>query len=389
MYCNSNFLPSSLLLPDSSVISAHLLPLDGSKTKQSDTEMIECMESCNELQTYLYRPPINRFTLNYTDPVLENKYRRHCLDDITSSSASEGPKTQRTRALPNITNLFDLTLALVFFAVVAIACVVVLPVGIAFWIVLSLALLVQLLFLVCAVLESYPNKFCGSGFLKVLNRAFLGWLPRHVIHILVAALPACLVYSAFSCSMGVDHGPLQVPSPASPLDVSVTTASDVPLPYPYNLSELFFCMVLIVSLLHFCNFTLLSSWFKFLVVSLVGVVLLILVHSSICTVDSGEGISPLSETFSFLESNASRPAKAFARLPQGNLSTYWSLFSWTNRPPTLAFEMILVVLLLLLLIAFINYDVEVGYRLCYHGDVQVCLSDSAEMFYFYFVCFFF
>ena len=284
-----------------------------------DRQLLECINDESVAHDYLYNPKINMCTLSFTKPYLEAEYRKN----YTSSESLD--VTQPTLALPRYSGLCDVLISCFFFLLVVLCCfvcfsihttwIVVCVVGV----VIEVAILLPMIFTICL---SRPISIVHS---------LSSWYPRHLFGVIVTSLPSVAAYSAFCCSMfdqmrGRDR---------------------------------FYCMLVITTLLHYCNFTMLSSWMKSPLATITGAVLLILIGVGTC------------------------PKPPFIPPDIHSNATGWSgdiiapqIF--TGGQPFMWKLPILDIMLLLLLVWFLNREIEISYRLCYHGDVEA-VSDRQKI----------
>ena len=113
--------------------------------------------------------------------------------------------------------------------------------------------LLQVLLMLPHLCDVYLHDRAPTCLLS-MGRFFLGYTARHVLGALVASVPIAAVYSNFSCHM-FEH---------------------------VLKSDLIYALALIATLLHYCNFTVLSSWLKSSLATLSGLVLLILIAIGVC-----------------------------------------------------------------------------------------------------------
>ena len=291
--------------------------------EESDKQLMQCMEQDQGVQDYLYRPPINQCTLSFTEPWLESQYRNRYIQKRGSARA--------TFAQPQFSAMSDMFTSLAFYTMIAVCCFLGFTVRLPWILFCIVGFAIELTVFIPLVIDICTQ----TASLSCISR-LLGWYPRHVIGAVVASIPPIAVYVNFCCDMfsSVDN------------------------------SDLFYCMLLVVSLLHYCNFTMLSSWMKSSLSTLAGLVLLVLVAVGICwsSTDADGEIDAF---------NATMVTVGYVTADgnfTGNAST-GSIGIFSSDHP-LRFEIILNMLLLLLLIWFLNREFEINYRLSFHGDHQ-------------------
>ncbi|CAH1777194.1 unnamed protein product [Owenia fusiformis] len=313
-----------------------LVPINETLTKfrqvrdQSDIQLTKCIEENIMGVNYFYKPPINLFTLNFLRSEEEVEYRDHYLVDV---------QTVKTIASPRFSALFDMAISFLVMVIISVCCFMMFhptPQWIAFFcvgMILEIAVLIPLI----------RNIFIDNSeaeFGKIMT-FFTSWYPRHIVGVVIASLPSGAVYTNFSCELDND-------------------------------ADKFFAYLIVVSLLHFCNFSMFSSWMKSGLAIIAGAVLLILLSVGIC----GE-ISP---------ENAMTTVSIVVFNEPFNASEYNNTSSTTPSPglysrvghPVLRFEIILDMVLMLLLVCFLNREFEIAYRLSFHGDVEAA-ADKRQM----------
>lgn len=162
----------------------------------------------------------------------------------------------------------------------------------------------------------------------------LSWYFRNALGVIVATIPAFLVYISLSCDLAISD----------------------------NWHDRFFCFSMVVALLQYCNYTMLRSFVKNITAILVGSILIILLFLHPCTFpwsDNPEGTTSNSSNYNTTPTSFSI-TPTHSPIPE-------HLFSGRNM---LRFEIILNTLLLLFLICVINYEFENSYRLSFNASVK-------------------
>jgi len=281
-----------------------------------DRQLLECINEQSVAHDYLYNPKINQCTLSFTKSYLEAEYRKN----YTSSEPSD--VTHPTLALPRYSGLCDVIVSCVFFVLVVLCCFVSFNVHTTWIIVCVTGVVVEVTILLPVILS-----VCLSRRISIIHR-LSSWYPRHLCGVIVTSMPSVAAYSAFSCAMFDE----------------------------VSGSDRFYCLLVITTLLHYCNFTMLSSWMKSPLATITGVVLLILI---------GVGTCPLPVNFGNTTTYVPLEDIQFPEIFPGGEPILWKL-------------PILDILLLLLLVWFLNREIEISYRLCYHGDVEA-VSDRQKI----------
>jgi len=283
-----------------------------------DRQLLECMNDESVAHDYLYNPKINKFTLSFTKSYLEAEYRKN----YTSPESSESPPTL---ALPRYSGLWDVIVSCFFFLLVVLCCFVSFKVHTTWVIVCVVGVVIE-----AAILLAMFFNVCFSRPIPLVHK-LSSWYPRHLFGIIVTSLPSVAAYSAFSCSMFNE----------------------------VSGSDRFFCLLVITTLLHYCDFTMLSSWMKSTLATVAGIGLIFLLRFGTCPV-----LLPPDNVRDVTGRNISGDIPFPLIFDEGS-PLLWKL-------------PILDVMLLLLLVWFLNREIEISYRLCYHGDVEA-VSDRQKI----------
>lgn len=298
---------------------------------ETDKEMCEQMAAERNMQEHLHRPPINHLTLNFRKNSYETNYRQHYLDCNMDCDL--------TLAVPRLAAVVDMMVALTFILLLSIAIFLGLPLQPVWLGVFVLVLLVEVAMMAIITMDlCCRGRHTGLG--RILSAA-ANWYPRHAFGAVLAAVPAIAVYINFACS----------------------TFENIPG------QDLFYCVLLLASLVHFCNFTMLSSWMKSCLATTAGIILLILVVIGVCGPSAVEPL--MNTTIDYNVATATNDVSV-----KVNSSTVEDIMFGGQHP--LRWEIILNVILLLLLIFFLNREFEIGYRLSFHGDHQA-QQDQRQM----------
>ena len=197
-------------------------------------------------------------------------------------------------------------------------------------------MIIPLLADVCAKGKISPKIRQGAMF-------FARWCPRHIFGFFIASLPVAAVYANFSCGLFLI----------------------------VNTEQLYyFCFLIMVSLLHYQNFTMLSSWLKSCLAVLAGLILILILGLDICRISSAVVDNSTAYNLDSTTVNATATTLVLG-VPGLNDS------STSATPDVLAsikYEIIIDMFLLLCLICFLNREFEISYRHSFHGDVETVLD---------------
>ncbi|XP_076071082.1 adenylate cyclase type 9-like isoform X1 [Mytilus galloprovincialis] len=287
--------------------------------KINDQQIINCLQVDIKNKELFYRPPINQLTLSFLKNDLEHAYRNRYDEDL---------KYQNTVSSPRYHALLETVVSFIIFTLISICCFIIFNRNIAWITVFIVSLLIEVL----ALVHTFTDIKCHEK--KVADcpscvHFLSGWYCRNLVGAVLASIPVIAVYSNMSCELVLSS----------------------------MLQDRFFCYCIVMAMLHYCNFTMLSSWMKSMLAALAGLTLLILLGVELCVIPQ-----PVSTTMSVIlnvTGNATMPPY----LDATKYSTY--LFSGHHK---LIFELILDILLLFLLIWFLNREFEISYRVSFHGD---------------------
>ncbi|XP_071427756.1 adenylate cyclase type 9 isoform X2 [Pithys albifrons albifrons] len=305
-----------------------LLPLRFKNIREkTDAHFVDVIKEDSLMKDYFFKPPINKLSLNFLDQDLEMTYRKSYQVEVVKNAPV------KTFASATFSSLLDVFLSTTVFLILSITCflrhgMVAAPPPPAAVAVFVVAILLEVLSLVISIRMAFfleEVMACTKRLLEVIS----GWLPRHFFGAILVSLPALAVFSHFT--------------------------SDFETNIHYTM---FMCCAILITIVQYCNFCQLSSWMRSLLATVVGAVLLLLLHVSLCPGSSME-TPPLDLAQNF----SSRKSPCNSSMPGD-----------TKRPADLiGQEVVLVSFLLLLLVWFLNREFEVSYRLHYHGDVEADL----------------
>ncbi|XP_065336913.1 adenylate cyclase type 9 isoform X2 [Cloeon dipterum] len=285
--------------------------------KLSDLQMIRCVQEHSidpNDACYFSKKPLNRLTLFFKDAPMERDYRMlaHCAD----TSKITAPNTL---ASARLNTYLDLMVALLVFSLMAI--------GLSALFGFQHTAFVITLALAAAICFSVLTW--GAFRLICPKRPALCWYPWHVFGAVVLSLPALAVLTNFHCN-------------------SLFSAQVV---QPY-------CLLMLVALVHFCNFTQLNCWMKSAIAAVMAATFLALVaHSPGCDLNAAAFNSTAGANFTDVEDG------------QRVLGSAEQLFRQ---------EVYVDVFLLLLLIVLLNREFEISFRLSFHGNA-LAATDRARV----------
>jgi adenylate cyclase 9 len=299
--------------------------------EDEDKLLIESMEGNKEVETYLHRPPINNCTLSFLEARNERQYQNKYL---------KGDSSGKTLAAPRISAFCDMMVSVIFMTLISVACFLGFPIRLPWIIFFAFGMLVEVVFLIPLLLGICGNSSPSLRMLQLSHTVY----SRHICGGILTVLPAVAVLVNFWCN-------------------TFDSRSD---------TDAFLCIVLLVSLLHFFNFTMLSSWMKSSLATIFAIILVVLVVMGTCKDAPASTASPENVTMVY------DAVDSGALLMGINSSIPVTVFSLFDAEHPKRFEIILDVIIILLLIWYLNREFEIAYRLSFHGDLQA-LRDRQQM----------
>ncbi|XP_077305391.1 adenylate cyclase type 9 [Lithobates pipiens] len=305
-----------------------LLPLRFKNIREkTDAHFVEVIKEDSLMKDYFFKPPINRFSLNFQDNELETSYRASYQEEVMRMAPV------KTFASATFSSLLDVLLCFFIFLLLSIACFLKPPtVSISPTTLVLIALVVCGFLGVLSLLVSIRMAFyledmflCTRHLLEMIS----GWLPRHLIGTVLVSLPATVIFSNLTADF-----------------------------YTKIRYTMFLSSALLIPLVQYCNFCQLSSWLRSSLATVTGAALLILLYVPLFP--TGPVVLEESNTATNYSSSSPPPDILNPDSP----STPTCL---------LGPELAVAYFLLLLLVWFLNREFEVSYRLHYHGDVEADL----------------
>ena len=316
--------------------------------KQSDLQMIRCIQEDESHRVYFMRPPLSQITLFFIDEAMEKEYRAR-------AHQPDQPGTHLTLASPTYNTYLDILVSAVIFVLISLACFVHFEFSWPWALVFTLGTVI-LLATSTVFLHSILHNLCnrtsesdsGSRNLFAIIHSWCSrWYSWHACGALLMSLPVLAIMSNFSCQV---------------VDEKLE-------------SSRIFWYLFFISIVHFCNFTQLNCWMKNLLAAIAAVSLILLVSTPICPcVDYHMPASNVSDD------SSSNWASSAEHVPDDGITDY------EQTELALCYEIILHLLLLLLLVCFLNREFEISFRLSFHcntvaarGKAKVqSLKDQAD-----------
>lgn len=299
--------------------------------KQSDLQLIKCVrDNARSQRSYLVKPPIRRLSLSFENSLMEKTFRNkahryECENEMTVSTF--------TLATPKFNTFIDVFVLTLIFTMVALSLFLLSPsiyskeykVWVCCFVVFS-SIISFILFLTLKQLFRRPR------YTKNFNSIF-GWASRYfwwnVFGGFLATLPVASILINFTL-----------------IDIK-----------KFPTIQFYYALLLIVCLIHFCNFIQLNSWAKNIL--------------AICS----------SVVFVFIGYNHREISKALNSNYQNEWIRSFNTSDTENKAPwfeNYEVELCLDLLLLLILVFLLNREYEIGYRLSFYGN-EVASQDKIKV----------
>ncbi|XP_022086352.1 adenylate cyclase type 9-like isoform X2 [Acanthaster planci] len=305
------------------------IPLHNNTQSNSDQNFVDCIKQ-EGATDYFHKPPISNLTLTFHSKSIEALYRAQFRQD--SSKEPRNPETSRknrrhsseTISTAKYNTVFDVVVSFVVYLLISIGCFLVFQTQVHWLIIFPIAGALQLVVLSAVLLQAFSKW--RSNFYMALSGFFHHWWPRHILGAILISLPILAVYANFLCQPD------------------------------YNIyTKQFFCFLIVVALLHFCNFVQLSSWMKTILAFMYAVIMLVLFNLNPCDQRQLPTVPVANNSL-----NDSDGPAGYAEIPDMTGCTFEAM----------AMEVIIDIFLLLILVLFLNREFEISYRLNFYGGVE-------------------
>ncbi|XP_073713847.1 adenylate cyclase type 9-like [Misgurnus anguillicaudatus] len=297
-----------------------LIPLRSKNFRErSDAHFVDVIKEDSLMKDYFFKPPINKLSHTFIDKSLESAYRTSYQEEVKTQAPVQ------TFASPTFSSFLDMLLCCFVLLALSLACllrplVTHQPLPTPALIVAAVSAVLECLALMLAVRRAFYLDMVLDC-TRTLLWAISGWVPRHMIGAVLVSLPAVAVFSHITCSM---HQSIQF--------------------------TMFNCCAVIIAIIQYCNFCMLSFWMRSSLATLAGLTFLSVLWSPPCS--TWERLFFRSSDFNSSDNDTQPSTKASG--PQDLLGP----------------EALVAFFLLILLVWFLNREFEVSYRLHYHGNVE-------------------
>ncbi|XP_076633109.1 adenylyl cyclase 13E isoform X2 [Colletes latitarsis] len=333
--------------------------------KQSDLQLIRCVQdNVSSQRSYFVKPPLSSVTLFFKNKEMEKEYRENAHK--VSECISGNPPTLATS---RFNTYFDILISALVYTAVTVSLFLLCEPTLYYIIFSVCAITIQIIAVsLCVRQLLYPNMVHAT-FIQQVFKFFSQWYPWHTCGAILVGLPITSILFNYSCSN------------------------------LHNLKnfEYYYGYLILVGLVHFCNFTQLNCWMKNFLVTFMGVLFLCLVmnHTSYNQEHLGNQLannsihyprSLINQRGTDLITNRSN--ESAAKQMFNDTTTYALTFATKailtrQREAEIRYnerlyssEIFLDMILLLLLVWFLNREFEISYRLSFHGNAVAARDKS-------------
>ncbi|VDN99718.1 unnamed protein product [Rodentolepis nana] len=319
------------------------------KSRGSDVEMLDALWNLSKPEEVFKFPPISRFSLCFLSQSMEHIYRHQVLRIPRRSVLV-------TLATPRLTPVTNGLAHFFFFVLVSVACFINFPnlterqlILVAPSVVFAIALFLNLLFIVIIIIDLCSWGGVCPGANRALQKIFRGmfnWYVRNTMGVLVICTPAIFVLANFQiCLFWFSRSN------------DITAVADFSIGEYRMVHGLLFTFMLF-NLTLFPNF---SSWTKSVSAMILCIIGCLLVHW------------PFAGNFYYCPDQVAgfatvTTARDLGTSPVWLASAESSLFPW---------EITVILTLNLILIFFLNRDIDISFRVSFNRDYEASQAKKA------------
>ncbi|XP_043264489.1 adenylate cyclase type 9 [Colletes gigas] len=326
--------------------------------KQSDLQLIRCVQdNVSSQRSYFVKPPLSSVTLFFKNKEMEKEYRENAHK--VSECISGNPPTLATS---RFNTYFDILISALVYTAVTVSLFLLCEPTLYYIIFSVCAITIQIIAVsLCVRQLLYPNMVHAT-FIQQVFKFFSQWYPWHTCGAILVGLPITSILFNYSCSN------------------------------LHNLKnfEYYYGYLILVGLVHFCNFTQLNCWMKNFLVTFMGVLFLCLVMNHISYNQEHLGNQLANNSIHYPRSSMNQRGGDLITKQMLNdtitayeLTTASKAILTRQREAEIRYnerlyssEIFLDMILLLLLVWFLNREFEISYRLSFHGNAVAARDKS-------------
>ena len=271
--------------------------------KTSDKLLLNLMSSAQAGKEYFHQASVSCCTLQFTDPAIERHYQNEGQDcTLLNPSVT-------TLSSPRVNFGIDVLLSNIVYVILSVICFIVFderPLSAV--VLVSVATVIEFTLFISTFARAFPGLFPGC-----INHVAVhvsGWYMSHIIGALLMSLPMAMVFANFMDCKKLEN----------------------------SSSKDFYTLFVAVALLHFCNFTQLTSWMKSGLACVFTLTYVVLLNvDDFCTYSA-------------------------------------DVSKRTSQQQVMA-----CIMLLLVFVCILNYQLEIGVRRNFNGDAKAAIAkETAE-----------
>ncbi|XP_053999052.1 adenylate cyclase type 9 isoform X2 [Hylaeus anthracinus] len=329
--------------------------------KQSDLQLIRCVQdNVSSQRSYFVKPPLSSVTLFFKNKEMEKEYREnaHKVSDCISGNPP-------TLATSRFNTYFDILISALVYTAVTVSLFLLCEPTLYYIIFSVCATMIQIIAVSLCVRQLLYPDMVHSTLIQQIFKFFSRWYPWHTCGAILVGLPITSILLNYSCSN------------------------------LHNLKnfEYYYGYLILVGLVHFCNFTQLNCWMKNFLVTFMGVLFLCLIMNHITYSRDNSSNQLVYSSMHYPRSSINqRVTDSIANRVNETVTKE----TFDNKPAFVirtvlarqreaeirynerlySFEIFLDMILLLLLVWFLNREFEISYRLSFHGNAVAARDKS-------------
>ncbi|XP_060816096.1 adenylate cyclase type 9 isoform X3 [Bombus pascuorum] len=332
--------------------------------KQSDLQLIRCVQdNVSSQRSYFVKPPLSSMTLFFKNKEMEKEYRENAHK--VSECISGNPPTLATS---RFNTYFDILISALVYTAVTVSLFLICDPTLYYIIFFVSAATIQIIaVLLCVRQLLYPDMVHATLTQRIF-KFFSQWYPWHICGAILVGLPITSILLNYTCSNF----------------------------HNLNNFEYYYGYLIVVGIVHFCNFTQLNCWMKNFLVTFMGVLFLYLVMYHLIYDQENLGNQFINNSLNYSQAMINKRAiglisnqfneimakKGFNNTPDLLLNSTTKL-DMRLREAEIRYhkrlynsEIFLDLILLLLLVWFLNREFEISYRLSFHGNAVAARDKS-------------
>ncbi|XP_011306850.1 adenylate cyclase type 9 [Fopius arisanus] len=328
--------------------------------KQSDLQLIRCVQdNVSSQRSYFVKPPLSRATLFFKNKEMEAEYRENAHK--TSESIGGNPPTLATS---RFNTYFDILVSALIYTAITASLLILCNPTVYFLIFCTIATAIQIFVVSLCIRQLVdPNSAYAIATQRIF-KFFTKWYPWHCCGGFLVSLPITSIFMNLNCRKGFE---------------STLT----------NHIDYYYCYLIFVSFVHFCNFTQLNCWMKNVLVTFTAVIFVIFMVSNVGSIDQSIDVDLVIPQNALNSSDILPPMDLTLKSTEtvnnsfNNINMTIGSIDAVDKKHRLQYnddfygkEIFIDIVLLLILVWFLNREFEISYRLSFHGNAVAARDKS-------------